>query len=206
MNKLLRLAAPFVLAVGLMTGGTAAFAAPVSPVAPPGQGACSHGNTGKVCRPDPSANGKDCVSHGNNGVGGVNEDHCLPTTSRTATTSATAKDETIATHPTTNQASSTKTNVPTRGPGYPITSSPTTTNGSASVTTNAGPANGNSSVPAPSATKPLGPHAAAAEKSGGFLDQKASGRLPYTGLPIWIVMLVASATLTAGWGIRRLVA
>jgi len=76
MKKLLWLSAPLVLALGVMTGGMTGLAASAAPPpAPPGQGDCSHGNTGKACKPDPSTNGKDCEQHGNNGVGGVNEDH-----------------------------------------------------------------------------------------------------------------------------------
>jgi hypothetical protein len=208
MKKLLWLAAPFVLAVGVMTGGTAAFAASVSPVAPPGQGVCSHGNTGKVCKPDPSTSGRDCDSHGNNGVGGVNEDHCLRTT--------------ITTHTTTSQTTSGTTKAPTEVPvDHSSTSSQTTTTGTAGAITGAESSNGNSSALAASGTKPLAasvtkplaasiakPRAqsAVAKEGGGLLGHKASGLLPFTGLPIWIVVLVGSATLTAGWAIRRLAA
>jgi cobalamin biosynthesis Mg chelatase CobN len=204
MNKLLRFAAPFVLALGVMTGATAALAGPALPVAPPGQGDCSHGNTGKVCKPDPSTSGKDCDSHGKNSVGGVNEDHCLATASTTMTTTTTTKDKTITTHPTTNAVTPATTRAPTRGPGYSSTGSPTTTTGSAGVTTNAEPSTGNRSAQAPSADKADVPQSAAAEKSGGFLGHKAAGLLPYTGLPIWVVVLVGSAMLAAGWGVRRL--
>lgn len=38
---------------------------------------CDHGATGKPCVPDPQpSNGADCEFHGNDNVGGVNEDHC----------------------------------------------------------------------------------------------------------------------------------
>lgn len=44
---------------------------------PPGRDPCSHGATGKQCKPDPQPDrGKDCEKHGRNG--GVNEDHCAP--------------------------------------------------------------------------------------------------------------------------------
>lgn len=42
---------------------------------PYGQDPCSHGATGKQCKPDPGP-GKDCDHHGN--YGGQNEDHCTP--------------------------------------------------------------------------------------------------------------------------------
>lgn len=46
---------------------------------PWGQDPCSHGSTGKQCKPDPQPDkGKDCEKHGKNG--GVNEDHCKGTT------------------------------------------------------------------------------------------------------------------------------
>ncbi|MDX6414853.1 MAG: hypothetical protein QOH23_2263, partial [Gaiellaceae bacterium] len=174
MRKLLRLTASFVLAFGVMTGGTAAFAASGSPVAPPGQGDCSHGNTGKVCGPDPSASGKDCASHGNNGVGGVNEDHCL------ATTPAATKDKTITGHVIPNHSTPATTLAPTRGPGaHSSTSSQTTTTGTTGATKDAEAANGNRPVPAPAVAKPSAPQAAAATKDGGFLAHKASGLLPY---------------------------
>ena len=52
---------------------------------------CSHGNSGKDCRPDPNQNGKDCEDHGN---AKGNEDHCdqgettttVPTTTNETTT------------------------------------------------------------------------------------------------------------------------
>jgi hypothetical protein len=75
--KHMKLAAIIVglLCAGLL-GGVASYAASAAkPPAPPGQDPCSHGNTGKPCRPDPqSDNGKDCEKHGKQG--GVNEDHC----------------------------------------------------------------------------------------------------------------------------------
>jgi hypothetical protein len=69
------------IALGLVAASWVAGASAQQPPAPPGQGPCSHGNTGKDCKPDPSSNGKDCDLHGNNG--GVNEDHCLATTTTT---------------------------------------------------------------------------------------------------------------------------
>lgn len=69
------------LVVGVL-GFAAASIATASP--PPGQGPCSHGETGKECKNDPSDNGKDCDEHGNHG--GVNEDHCKTETTPTETT------------------------------------------------------------------------------------------------------------------------
>jgi hypothetical protein len=53
---------------------------------------CSHGNSGKDCRPDPNENGKDCEDHGN---ARGNEDHCGPatTTTTTPTTTTTTTNE-----------------------------------------------------------------------------------------------------------------
>jgi hypothetical protein len=56
---------------------------------PPGQGECSHGNSGKECRSDPQPeHGQDCEEHGQY-EGGVNEDHCYSTTSTIQTTTTT---------------------------------------------------------------------------------------------------------------------
>lgn len=51
---------------------------------PPGQGECEHGNSGQECRPDPNEHGQDCDEHGPF-EGGVNEDHCLPSTTTVPT-------------------------------------------------------------------------------------------------------------------------
>jgi hypothetical protein len=75
------------MTLGLLAASWVAGASAEQPPAPPGQGPCSHGNTGKECKPDPSENGKDCDLHGNNG--GVNEDHCLATTTTTDETTTT---------------------------------------------------------------------------------------------------------------------
>lgn len=70
---------------------------------PPGQGECSHGATGKECKPDPQPDhGKDCEKHGKNG--GVNEDHCKGETTTTPTTptdtTPTTPTDTVPTTPT----------------------------------------------------------------------------------------------------------
>lgn len=68
-----------VLALCLVLGLAAGVAMGGNPHGtPPGQGDCSHGATGKDCKPDPNPDhGKDCEEHGKHG--GVNEDHCTPT-------------------------------------------------------------------------------------------------------------------------------
>jgi hypothetical protein len=73
---------------------------------PPGQGPCNHGNSGKECKPDPQPeHGKDCDEHGPN-EGGVNEDHCLGTTTETTTETTTG---TTTTTPTTTTTTATTT-------------------------------------------------------------------------------------------------
>lgn len=70
MRKLLVVLA-MVASVALPVG----IATATPPSEPPGQGDCSHGNSGASCVPDPQpTHGQDCEEHGNNG--GVNEDHC----------------------------------------------------------------------------------------------------------------------------------
>jgi hypothetical protein len=45
------------------------------PSSPPGQEPCSHGESGRTCRPDPRpSRGEDCDEHGPRD--GVDEDHC----------------------------------------------------------------------------------------------------------------------------------
>lgn len=83
------------------------------------QDGCDHGATGKACKADPSPNGKDCQSHGNHG--GVNEDHCLTTSSTTSTTATT-----VTTATTTGTTETTATTTPTT----------TTTLGTVTTTTN----------------------------------------------------------------------
>ena len=94
MKRLIWFAAPLVLAFGALAGGGTSVLAAGPPSTPPGQGPCSHGNSGKDCRPDPSPNGQDCDAHGKDDVGGMNEDHCLgastPTTPTTPTTPSTS--------------------------------------------------------------------------------------------------------------------
>jgi hypothetical protein len=220
MKKFLCLAAPLVLALGVMTGGVVAgFAASSAPpTPPPGQGECSHGKTGKDCKPDPQPeHGKDCDTHGNPGVGGVNEDHCLgtsPTTStEVTTTNETTTDQTTTNETTTNETTTDQTTNET-------TSSATTTNKrtTAATTTPADPlittgesSNEGSSESAPAVTKPqlegaLAKQAAKVGTGRVSPERNASGQLPFTGSSVWILALLGSAMLAAGAGIRRLTA
>jgi hypothetical protein len=187
MKKILCLAAPVVLALGVMTGGVvAAFAASSAPPpAPPGQGDCSHGNTGKACRPDPQpGQGKDCHTHGNDGVGGVNEDHCLGTAPTTST------DVTTTSQTTTGQT----------------TTNETTTNETTSPATTKGP-----SAAAPAVTKPqlhaeLAKQVAKVGTGRVSPARSVSGQLPFTGSSVWILTLLGAAMLATGLGVRRLTA
>jgi hypothetical protein len=111
MKRLIWFAAPLVLAFGALAGGGTSVLAAGPPAAPPGQGPCSHGNSGTDCRPDPSPNGQDCDAHGKDDVGGMNEDHCLgastpttPTTPTTPITPTTPTTPTIPVTPTTSTA------------------------------------------------------------------------------------------------------
>ena len=69
---------------------------------------CSHGNSGKDCRPDPNQNGKDCEDHGN---AKGNEDHCdqaettttVPTTTNETTTTKTRRKRTTTNQTTTER-------------------------------------------------------------------------------------------------------
>jgi len=89
---------------------------------PPGQNPCSHGNSGKPCRPDPQPeHGQDCLPHGNHG--GENEDHCEGSTAtEPTTTTPTTTTPTTPTTPTTT----TTTTAPSPTGTTPTTPNPTT--------------------------------------------------------------------------------
>lgn len=220
MKKLLWLASPFVLALGVMAGGMPGMAASAAPPpAPPGQGDCSHGNTGKACRPDPSTNGQDCDTHGKNGIGGVNEDHCLATTPGT-TTDETTTDETITTDETTttDETNNQTTSAATTTDRTETTGITTTETGHSQTTTTAtggithrGQSRGTTPASAPAVTKTRvegarGKQAVKAGMSRVSPERAVSGQLPFTGFPTWILVLAGSAMLVAGFGLRRLVA
>lgn len=207
MKKFLCLAALLVLALGVMTGGVVAALAASStpPMPPPSQGECSHGKTGKVCKPDPQPEqGKDCDIHGNPGVGGVNEDHCLgasPATSTDVTTTNETTTDQTTTNETTSSADTTSNKTTTAAATTPA--GPSITTGESSST---GP-----SESAPAVTKPQleGVLAKQAAKGGTgpvSRERNAAGQLPFTGSSLWILALLGSAMLAAGLGIRRLTA
>jgi hypothetical protein len=217
MKKFLCLAALLVLALGVMTGGVVAgFAASSTPpTPPPGQGDCSHGKTGKDCKPDPQPeHGKDCDTHGNPGVGGVNEDHCLGT-SPTTSTDVTTTNETTTDQTTTNETTTDQTTTNETTSSATTTTDQTTT---AAATTTADPvittgesSNEGPSESAPAVTKPqlegvLAKQAAKVGTGRVSAERNASGQLPFTGSSVWILTLLGSAMLAAGGGLRRLTA
>ena len=206
MKKLLCLAAPVVLVLGVMTAGVVAGSAASSapPPTPPGQGECSHGNTGKTCKPDPQPEaGKDCQTHGNAGVGGVNEDHCLGRSE--TTTDQTTTNETTTNETTTNQTTSSRTMTNN------ATTSETTTAAVAGAVTTAGSVKDEPSAAAPAVTKPqleaeLAKQAAKVGTGRVSPAQDAARELPFTGSSVWILALLGSALVAAGLGVRRVAA
>jgi hypothetical protein len=153
-------------------------------------------NTGKDCKPDPSTNGKDCESHGNDAVGGVNEDH------RLAATPTTTTDETTSSHMTTNQTttSATTTNKTTTTPvtttatDQASTISQTSTTATPGTTTTAAPSNGTLAASASTVTKPqltrvLAKQVGTARSRRVSTERSASGQLPFTGFRGWILTL-----------------
>lgn len=113
---------------------------------PPGQGECEHGNSGQTCVPDPQpTHGQDCEEHGNEG--GVNEDHCLststtvspttttqPPSSTTTTTPVTTASEVPPSTTTTSTATTVPTPTETTTTTPVVVTTPVGTTGSQSVT------------------------------------------------------------------------
>lgn len=132
---LLYLSAITVLALGV----GASFALAGNPHGePPGQGDCSHGATGKPCKPDPQPeHGKDCEKHGKNG--GVNEDHCKPPTTPTDTTPTTPTDTTPTTPTDTTPTTPTDTVPTTPTDTVPTTTTPVETTPTVTTITTAPP-------------------------------------------------------------------
>jgi hypothetical protein len=165
---------------------------------------CSHGNSGKDCRPDPNQNGKDCEDHGN---AKGNEDHCdqaETTTTVPTTTNETTTNETTTTNQntTTNETTTTTTKTETGSTPPTTTSSSTPGNGGSS----GGP--GVSSAPEPAVSTPAVQKKPAhkvrgARASGVAAATSRPGELPFTGFPAWALALIGSAMLAAGLGLRR---
>jgi LPXTG-motif cell wall-anchored protein len=147
------------------------------------QDGCDHGHTGKACKPDPSTNGKDCEVHGQHG--GVNEDHCLTTSSTTTTTGPT-----VTTVTTTGTTGTTATTSP----------STTTTTGPGTTTTSTSP------VASPSGTTPTSAVTASPESAAttAVVTVPASGpSLAYTGASSLDLAAVGIALVISGLFLRR---
>jgi hypothetical protein len=167
------------IAFGLVTASWVTGASAQQPPEPPGQGPCSHGNTGKECKPDPSANGKDCDLHGQNG--GVNEDHCLATTTTTDVVSTT--DPAVTTHETTttNGNATTTTNGPTTTAATEGTTAAAPNSPAASPSSP--PTSGVLSTPPVTVTHPTSTkesHARTAGVLGSDATAVSSGQLAFT--------------------------
>jgi len=216
-------AAKVVAMVGLLLAGIGASAALAdsgngngtgngngSPTTVPGSPGddCSHGNSGKDCRPDPNQNGKDCEDHGN---ARGNEDHCdqaqttttVPTTTNETTTNETTTNETTTTNQTTTNDTTTTTTKTETGTTPPTTTSSSTPGHGGS---SAGP--GPSSVPEPAVTTSAVQNKPAHKVKGAGVSGVAGatskpGELPFTGFPAWALALIGSAMLAAGLGLRR---
>ncbi len=152
---------------------------------PPGQGDCSHGNSGQTCVPDPQpTHGQDCEEHGQQG--GVNEDHCLTTTIAT-TTSGPPPTTTATEVPTTTTTVSETTPPPTTT--EVTTSSPTTSSPpvvTSTTTTSSPPVESTNSQPPTT--------------GGGEKEQPR--KLAFTGVEdIVPVALLALAMLSLGSGL-----
>jgi hypothetical protein len=193
--------------VGLLIAGVGVSAALATPGTTPNGGNppstvpgspgddCSHGNSGKDCRPDPNENGKDCEDHGN---ARGNEDHCdqaTPTTTDTTTTTSTTT-TTESTTSTTTQTTTTPTNT-----------TPETRTTPSTTTTPATPAG---SAPAENAppTKPELQKELAEQVKGvqsGRVSPASSNpaELPFTGFPAWALALTGLLMLVAGLGLRK---
>jgi hypothetical protein len=208
-------AAKLAVMVGLLIAGigvSAALADPGGgngpPTTVPGSPGddCSHGNSGKDCRPDPNQNGKDCEDHGN---ARGNEDHCDQT--GTTTTDSTSTTETTTTDPTTTSQTTTSTTTETD------TGQTTTTNPGPPATPPAPPGNDGSpsgsetsssnqpvTVTKPGLQKQLAHQVKSVRASRVSRGSSKPGELPFTGFPDWALALIGSMLLTAGLGLRKL--
>ena len=143
---------------------------------------CSHGNSGKDCRPDPNENGKDCDQ--------------ADTTTTTPTTETTTTVETTTTSETTSTTPGTTTN-----PGSPGT--PGNSGSPASSSGGSEPA----AVSAPPVSTPELQQAPAQQVKGAQASvapaSNKAGELPFTGFPAWALALIGAAMLAAGLGLRR---
>lgn len=183
-------------AAAVLTVAVPAAAAPGNPHLEQSDG-CDHGNSGKPCKADPQPDkGKDCDLHGNHG--GVNEDHCAPTTtSSTSTTSTTTTTTTTTTDPTitTVMESEDSTSMP------PNLSRPTDPPPDTLATGPPGPPTTECVTPdgfpyGTSYPECLVPIGAAPEAPAPLTE------LPRTGVPLRALTIIGAAWLVAGLGIR----
>jgi hypothetical protein len=182
------------VAAALGVGGMAAAGLAAPPPNNPGSPGddCSHGNSNKPCRDDPSPNGQDCEDHGK---ARGNEDHCdaADTTDTTTTDETTTTEETTSTDTTTTSPESTATEPDTTTTSETPGPAPTPQHGGQPVTTTVlqnqldkqAKRNG-----AP-ATTPATPSASAA------------GELPYTGLPLGGWVALGLGLVGSGLTLRR---
>lgn len=209
--RILALAGLLIAGVGassaLATPGNPAPAAPSTTVPGSPGDDCSHGNSGKGCRPDPSPNGQDCDDHGN---ARGNEDHCQQgsTTTTTSSTTSTSTSTTTPTAPTTSTTPTTST-IPTTSTApttstTQIASPPTAT----TPPTTTGEAAGASTPPTKPPTKPELQKELAAQVKGVHSGRATSapanpGELPFTGFPAWLIALIGSTMLVSGLALRK---
>lgn len=186
-----------VLALGLFAASALA-AGSAKPPAPPGQGECAHGNSGKPCKDDPQPEkGKDCEEHGPKN-GGVNEDHCKGTTPPpppTTTTDTTTEETTTSTStsPTETQTTSSEETQPTSSPPESTSSAQETESSEPGVSKPTLEEQLEKQSAANGASAPGSPAPAAA----------APGELPYTGFETWMAVVIGLGLSGAGLALRR---
>ncbi len=155
-------------AVVLLAAGVAVAAYATPGNDPPGRDPCSHGATGKPCRPDPQPDrGKDCDHHGKQG--GVNEDHCKPPTTTVPTTTVpttTVPTTTVPTTTTPTTTTPTTTTPTTTTPTTTTTPSPTTTTPPAVTPPVTPPATTSTTTAPPTTTTEASPPVTARPKPG----------------------------------------
>lgn len=190
-----------------------AFAGVASSNDPPGRDPCSHGATGKECKPDPSTNGKDCDKHGKQG--GVNEDHCKAATSTTTPTTTSTPSTTGVTtsQTTTSQSTTTSGSTTNRDVLIPSTTSTSTGGSSSTTTTLVSTPTTTASTTTPETATVTGPVVQAGKADNPSVKSKparvhsrpaSSEPLPYTGLPLWCFAALGLVLAGAGVALRRI--
>jgi len=206
----LRLHAAKVLALaGLLVAGIGASAALATPGSPNAGGPpptvpgspgddCSHGNSGKDCRPDPSTNGQDCEDHGK---ARGNEDHCDQASTTTTTTPDSSTTSTSSSTTTTDSSTTTTTTTTTNGGS---TSTPSTsTSATASAPTTTGATVGASALPTKAGLQKELAKQAKGVRAASVATRTNARELPFTGFPAWAFALIGAALLSSGLLLRR---